>query len=121
MHRVIRVAIASLLLVSASAFAQSEWLQQLEAGCNAGRGQDCANLGGQLAMQSSTLAKAREAYEKGCKLESRSACVGLYQALALGEGGPVDAARAKALEPKACNTGIAAFQAHLKSKGLCKG
>ncbi len=101
------LALAGLSLASANAYAESSWLQELEAGCNAGDGQDCANLGGQLGLgRGDDLVKARVAYEKGCKLESTSACVGLYQMLALGIGGPADPARAKALEPKVCNTGI---------------
>jgi hypothetical protein len=116
-----RIAIAGLALASAAVSAQSTWLQELEAGCNAGKGQDCANLGDQLGMKREGKAKARDAYEKGCKLNSLSACVGLYQALSLGEGGPADPARAKALEPKVCNTGIISMDVHLQAKGLCKG
>lgn len=121
MNRVIRLAIAGLSLASAGTFAQSDWMRKLEAGCNGGNGQDCANLGAQLKREPGGAAQARAAYEKGCKLDSTSACISLYEALSLGQGGPADPARAKALEPKVCNTGIVSFDVHLRAKGLCKG
>ena len=108
--------------VGSVALAQSTWTEELKAGCNAGKGQDCSNLGSQLARNSSgqaDLAGARAAYEKGCQLKSATSCAELYKMLSLGEGGPVDKARAATLAHDACNTGIFALRAYLKGKGLC--
>lgn len=108
--------------VGSPAFAQSDWLQELEADCNAGKGDDCAMLGSQLRggyITPRDPVRARAAFEKGCELDSTNACAELYKALALGEGGPKDTARAEALADKACNTGIVSLTVYLKSNGLC--
>ncbi|MBS0295665.1 MAG: sel1 repeat family protein [Proteobacteria bacterium] len=120
--------VAALGLASAGtvASAQSDWLKQLEADCNKGDAQACSNLGSQLYMVSNPRQpeKARAAYEKGCALKqnlaSTVACANLYMMLELGEGGPRDPARAQALKPKACNTGLISLDVYLKSKGVCR-
>jgi TPR repeat protein len=120
-----RVALALVLgvvSVAPVAFAQSDWIQQLETNCNNGKGEDCGMLGSQLSLgyvvpKDST--KARAAFEKGCALDSTIACAELYKSLSLGEGGPQDLARAKQLSAKACNTGIISLQAYLEASGLC--
>ena len=120
------MAIAALTLgsmqVGSVAEAKSDWIKELEAGCNAGNGQDCSNLGGQLALgagEPKDLPGARGAFEKGCTLKSATSCAQLYKMLALGEGGPPDKARAAALEHDACGTGILSLTAYLKGNGLC--
>ena len=116
------LALTALALMSVPAIA-GDWIDELDAKCNAGSAQDCATLGDQLAggyVTAKDPVRARAAYEKECKLDSRGGCIGLYQALALGEGGPADPVRAKELEAKACNTGIVSLEVHLKSKGLCQ-
>lgn len=116
------LAVLGIASVAPVAFAQSDWLQELEAGCNNGEGQDCANLGSQLRLGLITpqdLPKAREAFEKGCKLDSTNACADLYKALSLGEGGPKDPVRAKELAGRVCNTGIISRDMYLEANGLC--
>ncbi|WP_162823824.1 hypothetical protein [Lysobacter sp. TY2-98] len=116
------LALAGLALVSAPALA-GDWIDELDARCNAGQANDCATLGDQLAggyVTAKDPVRARAAYEKECALDSKGPCVGLYQMLALGIGGPADPVRARQLEAKACHTGILSLQVHLESKGLCK-
>ena len=119
-------AIAALTLgsmqVGSVAEAKSDWIKELEAGCNAGNGQDCSNLGGELALGAGDpkdLPGARQAFEKGCQLKSAMSCAELYKMLSLGEGGPPDKARAATLEHDACGTGILSLTAYLKGNGLC--
>jgi TPR repeat protein len=116
------LAVLGIASTAPAAFAQSDWLQELEAGCNAGEGQDCANLGGQLRLGHITpkdLPGARAAFEKGCKLDSLNACAELYKSLSLGEGGPKDLARAKELSGRVCDTGIISLDVYLEASGLC--
>ena len=42
------------------------------------------------------------------------------KALSLGQGGPADPERARALGSKVCKTGIISTDVYLESKGLCK-
>lgn len=120
------MAIAALTLgstqIGSAAQAQSDWIRELEAGCNGGNGQDCSNLGGQLSLgagESKDLPGARRAFEKGCTLKSRTSCAQLYKMLALGEGGPPDKNRAAAMAQDACGTGILSLTFYLKEYGLC--
>lgn len=114
--------VAGMAFGSANASAESEWIEELQAGCDGGEGQDCANLGNQLRL-GFIVAKdpvgARAAFEKGCALDSTNACVGLYQALSLGEGGPRDPERARELAGTVCDTGIISIDMHLQAHGLC--
>lgn len=122
LRAVLVVALAGMAFASANAFAQSDWIQKLETGCDGGNGEDCANLGAQLSfghVVSQDPVRARAIFEKGCELDSTNACVQLYKALSLGEGGPKDPTRARALADRVCNTGIIAFDMHLKAHGLC--
>lgn len=120
------MAIAALTLglpqIGSAAQAQSDWIKELEAGCNGGDGQDCSNLGSQFALgagESKDLPRARRAFERGCKLKSASSCALLYKMLALGEGGPADKDRAAAMSHDACGTGILSLTFYLKEYGLC--
>ena len=115
---------AALAFASPAARADgSSWIAELDAGCNGGNSQDCANLGSQLMggyVVPADPVRARAAFEKACRLGGMNACVGLYEALSLGQGGPADPERARALESKVCKTGIISTDVHLESKGLCK-
>ncbi|MGY3266763.1 hypothetical protein [Lysobacter sp. HA35] len=122
-RRVTAALVAAGLALAGSNAVASGWIDELEQSCNAGDGGDCGTLGSQLmlgAVVPKDAVRARAAFEKGCGLDDRMACVGLYQALALGEGGPQEQARAKQLEPKVCKTGIVSVDVHLKAKGLCR-
>lgn len=124
-------AVAAVMVVSATtapAFAQPSdaEMAQREAQCSKGDTQVCQRLGAQYELGLYTakdLAKARSAYERGCKpadWTTGSSCSTLYRMLSLGEGGPKDPARARVLEPTVCNSGIAAQEVALESVGLCK-
>jgi len=115
--------VAVMAFASADVRAESDWIQQLDARCNAGDGGECGTLGNQL-MGGYVVPKdperARAAFEKGCAADDLGACIGLYRALSLGRGGPQDLVRARTLAAKACNTGIVAYDVSLKGEGLCK-
>lgn len=120
MRHFIRLAVLAMWVGCVPAFAQESPPQSLVAGCESGDSQDCANLGGFYSTIGGDRFKARAAYEKGCKLNSLTACAGLYEYLSLGIGGPPDRVRAKTLEPRVCKTGIVSLDVHLEVKGLCK-
>ena len=75
---------AALAFASPAARADgSSWIAELDAGCNAGNSQDCANLGSQLMggyVVPKDPVRARAAFEKACRLGGMNACVGLYEA-----------------------------------------
>lgn len=122
LRTVLVVAVAGMAFASANAFAESDWIQELQQGCDGGNGEDCANLGAQLRLGqvvSRDLVGARAAFEKGCQLDSTNACVQLYKALSFGEGGPKDPVRARELAGRVCNTGIIASDMYLEAHGLC--
>lgn len=121
-------AVAGLALASAGAASplQADTLAKREASCTAGNTQECQLLGGayELGLYApKDLAKARSAYERGCKPDdwtTGTSCMHLYKMASLGEGGPKDPAKARMLEPKVCNSKIISQEVYLESFGLCK-
>ena len=118
----VAVAVALAVTKPAPVLATTDQFQQLQAECEAGDGFACKRLGTRLNMgfpDPAQPVKARAAFEKGCKFKDSAACAFLYQMLALGQGGPPDAQRAKALEQAACNHPQMGITSALKGSGLC--
>ena len=105
--------------------AQSDF-QKREASCSAGDSDECQRLGAAYELGLGTapdLAKSRSDYERGCKPDdwtTGTSCMHLFKMVSLGEGGPKDPAKARALAPKVCNSKIIAQEVYLESHGLCK-
>ncbi|HVJ01466.1 MAG TPA: hypothetical protein VM662_04740 [Sphingomonas sp.] len=122
------MAVAAFALVPAGTAGplQSDSLAKREASCTAGDTQECQLLGSayELGLYApKDLAKARSAYERGCKPDdwtTGTSCMHLYKMASLGEGGPRDPAKARMLEPKVCNSKIISQEVYLESFGLCK-
>jgi len=100
-----------------------EALKYFKIACDNNMPDGCNNLG-MLYTQGRTtdLSKAKEAFEKGCRLSSGKACLNLGTMYAKGDGVAMDEMRALKIFENACalgsREGCVAYDAYRKASGL---